>query len=155
MTDYIATEEFIYEAEKLGFTCKKVGFSLYIEDGNRPIANVSLYQPLQIDTRYDNLNYKNPAHLSLYKLINRLALTPLDKRKTEKRYRLRLDIDDKINIFDGGYRYLTKKDDYYCLSLAHLSGSWKDYQNTFTQAEIDEMGDVTRGFVKELANENL
>ena len=149
MTDYITTEEFIREVEKLGFTYKKGAFRLYVEDNDCTIANVTLNQPLQIDTCYESLNYKNPAHSSLYELINRYALTPLDKRKTEKRYRLRLDIDDEINIFDGYYRYLTKKGDYYCLSLAHLSESWKDYQNTFTQAEIDEMGDITHGFVKE------
>ena len=149
MTDYITTEEFIREVEKLGLTHKKGAFTLYIEDGDHTIANVNLHQPLQLDTCYDNLNYKNPTHLSLYKLINRLALTPLDKRETEKRYRLRLDVDNKINIFDGDYRYLAKKGDYYCLSLPHLNGSREDYQNIFTQAEIDEMGDVTRGFVKE------
>lgn len=149
MTDYITTEEFLREVEKLGFTHENLTFRLYIEDNGFPIANVSLYHPLQVDTCYDNLNYKNPTHLSLYKLINRYARTPLDKRETEKRYRLRLDIDDEINIFDGDYRYLTKKDNYYCLSLSHLGESWKDYQNTFTQEEIDEMGNITRGFVKE------
>lgn len=149
MTDCITIEEFIHKIEELGLTYKRGAFNLYIEDNERPIARVHLYQPLQVDTCYDTLNYKNPTHLALYKLVNRYALTPLDKRKTEKRYRLRLDIDDEINIFDGDYRYLTKKGDYYCLSLAHLGGSWKDYQNTFTQAEIDEMGDIARGFVKE------
>lgn len=149
MTDYITTEQFIREVEKLGFTHEEGAFCLYIEDNNYTIANISLNQPFQMDTCYESLNYKNPAHTSLYELMNRYARTPLDKRKAEKRYRLRLDIDDKINIFDGNYRYLTKKDNHYCLSLSHLSKSWEDYQNTFTQAEIDEMGEITRGFVKE------
>ena len=149
MTDYITTEEFIREVEKLGLTHKEGAFRLYIEDGDCTIANVDLYQPLQVDTCYDNLNYKNPAHLALYELVNRYTRTLLNKRQAERRYRLRLDIDDEINIFDGDYRYLAKKGDYYCLSLPHLNGSREDYQNIFTQAEIDEMGDVTRGFVKE------
>ena len=151
MTDYITIEEFMREIEELGFIYKRGAFRLYIyiEGNGHPIASVSLYQPLRVDTCYDNLNYKNPAHLALYELVNRYTRALLNKRKTEKKYRLRLDIDDKINVFDGDYRYLTKKDNYYCLSLPHLSGSWKDYQNTFTQAEIDEMGDITRGFVKE------
>lgn len=149
MTDYITTEELMRQVEKLGFTCRKGAFRLFVEDNNCIIANVSLNQPLQVDTCYDSLNHKNPTHVTLYELMNRYARTPLDKRKTEKRYRLRLDIDDEINIFDGNYRYLTKKDNYYCLSLSHLSGYYKDYQNTFTQTEIDEMGDITRGFVKE------
>lgn len=83
MTDYITTEEFIHEVEELGFTHKRGAFNLYIEDNDCLIAGVNLYQPLQVDTCYDNLNYKNPTHLSLYELINCYARTPLDKRKTE------------------------------------------------------------------------
>ena len=84
MTDYITTEDFIREVEELGFRHKRGAFNLYIEDNGCPIAGVNLYQPLQVDTCYDNLNYKNPTHLSLYELINRYARTPLDKRGAKK-----------------------------------------------------------------------
>lgn len=81
MTDYITIEEFIDEVKRLGLTYRRGAFDLYIEDNDRPIASINLYQPLQADTRYDNLNHKNPTHLSLYQLIHRFALTPLDKRE--------------------------------------------------------------------------
>lgn len=85
MTDYITTEDFIREVEELGFRHKRGAFNLYIEDNGCLIAGVNLHQPLQVDTCYDNLNYKNPTHLSLYELINRYARTPLDKREAERR----------------------------------------------------------------------
>ena len=85
MTDYITTEDFIREVEELGFRHKRGVFNLYIKDNGRPIAGVNLYQPLQLDTCYDNLNYKNPTHLSLYELINRYARTPLDERVIKRR----------------------------------------------------------------------
>lgn len=85
MTDYITTEDFIREVEELGFRHKRDVFNLYIKDNGCPIAGVNLHRPLQVDTCYDNLNYKNPTHLSLYELINRYARTPLDKRKAKRR----------------------------------------------------------------------
>lgn len=84
MTDYITIEEFIRGVEELGLTCKRGALNLYIEDDERPIARVDVYQPLRVDTCYDSLNYKNPTHLALYKLVNRYTLTPLDKRKPER-----------------------------------------------------------------------
>ena len=84
MTGYITTEDFIREVEGLGFRHKRGAFNLYIEDNGCLIAGVNLYQPLQLDTCYDNLNYKNPTHLSLYELINRYARTPLDKRVAKR-----------------------------------------------------------------------
>lgn len=86
MTDYITIEEFIHEIEELGLTYKRGVFDLYIEDNERPLARVHIYQPLLVDTYYGNLNYKNPTHLSLYKLVNRYALTPLDRRKPEREW---------------------------------------------------------------------
>ena len=85
MTSYITTEDFIHEVEELGLRHKRGAFNLYIEDNGRPIAAVNLYQPLQLDTCYDNLNYKNPTHLSLYELISRYAHTPLDTRVIKRR----------------------------------------------------------------------
>lgn len=81
MTDYITVEKFIDEVEKLGLTYRKGAFDLYIKDDDLPVASINLYQPLRVDTRYDTFNHKNPTHLSLYQLIHRLALTPLDKRE--------------------------------------------------------------------------
>ena len=83
MTDYITTEELIQEVEKLGLGYERGAFNLYIEDNERPIARVHLYQPLQVDTCYDSLNYKNPTHLALYKLVNRYTLTLLNRREAE------------------------------------------------------------------------
>lgn len=81
MTDYITVEKFIDEVEKLGLTYRKGAFDLYIKDNDLSIASINLYQPLRVDTRYDTFNYKNPTHSSLYQLIHRFALTPLDKRE--------------------------------------------------------------------------
>ena len=151
MTDYITTEEFIHEVEELGFTHKRGAFNLYIEDNDCIIARVHLYQPLQVDTCYDNLNYKNPAHLALYELVNRYTRALLNKRKTEKRYRLKLNIDDRINMLNGGCLYFVRsKSGSFYLSLSNLSKMKRGlYKTTFTQAEIDKMGDIIRGFVKE------
>lgn len=151
MTDYITIEEFMREIEELGFTYKRGAFNLYIEDNERPIARVHLYQPLQVDTCYDSLNYKNPAHLALYELVNRYTRALLNKRKTEKRYRLKLNIDDRINMLNGGCLYFTRsKSGSFYLSLSNLGKMKRGlYKTTFTQTEIDEMGDVARGFVKE------
>lgn len=71
MTDYITTEELMRQVEKLGFTCRNGAFRLFVEDNNCTIANVSLNQPLQVDTCYDSLNHKNPTHVTLYELMNR------------------------------------------------------------------------------------
>jgi hypothetical protein len=153
MTDYITIEEFIHKIEELGFTYERGAFRLYIyiEGNGCPVASVNLYQPLQVDTCYDNLNYKNPTHLALYELVNRYTRALLNKRKTEKRYRLKLNIDDRINMLNGGCLYFARsKSGSFYLSLSNLSKMKRGlYKTTFTQAEIDEMGDVTRGFVKE------
>ena len=34
MTDYITTEELMRQVEKLGFTCRKGAFRLFVEDNN-------------------------------------------------------------------------------------------------------------------------
>lgn len=83
MTDYITIEELMREIEELGFTYERGAFRLYIyiEDNERPVASVNLYQPLQVDTCYDNLNYKNPTHLALYELVNRYTRALLNKCK--------------------------------------------------------------------------
>lgn len=83
MTDYITTEEFIREVEKLGLRYERGAYRLYIKDNDHTIANVDRYQPLKIDTCYESLNHKNPTHISLYELINRYAHTPLDRREAE------------------------------------------------------------------------
>lgn len=145
MTDYITIEEFMREIEELGLTYKRGAFNLYIEDNERPIARVHLYQPLQVDTCYDSLNYKNPTHLALYKLVNRYALTLLDKCKPEKKYRLRLDVSSSI---ENNWQILGKNVDDGCYHIGSGHGSEK-WQTIFTQSEIDEMGDIARGFVKE------
>jgi len=145
MTDCITIEEFIHKIEELGLTYKRSAFNLYIEDNERPIARVHLYQPLQVDTCYDSLNYKNPTHLALYKLVNRYALTLLDKCKPEKKYRLRLDISSSI---ENNWQILGKNVDDGCYHIGSGRGSEK-WQTIFTQSEIDEMGDIARGFVKE------
>lgn len=84
MTDYITIEEFMREIEELGFTCKRGAFNLYIEDNDCIIAKVHLHQPLRVDTCYGSLNYKNPAHLALYELINRYTRALLNKRQAKK-----------------------------------------------------------------------
>lgn len=145
MIDYITIEDFIHEIEELGLTYKRGAFNLYIEDNERPIARVHLYQPLQADTCYDNLNYKNPAHLALYELVNRYTRALLNKRETEKRYRLRLDVSSSI---ENNWQILGKNVDDGCYHIGSGRGSEK-WQTIFTQSEIDEMGDITRGFVKE------
>ena len=151
MANYITIEEFMREIEELGFTYERGALNLYIEDNERPIARVHLHQPLQVDTCYDGLNYKNSAHLALYELVNRYTRALLNKRKTEKRYRLKLNIDDRINMLNGGCLYFARsKSGSFYLSLSNLGKMKRGlYKTTFTQAEIDEMGDVTRGFVKE------
>nr|DAS98241.1 MAG TPA: hypothetical protein [Caudoviricetes sp.] len=153
MNSHITTEEFIKEVKALGYGIVEDDAQIEVkfQDANRPLAAVHKGYLMELDTSYPSWQKVNDIETKtkLYNLLDRYARTPLDKREPEKKYRLRLDIDDKINIFDGNYRYLTKNDDYYCLSLSHLSGFWEDYQNTFTQAEIDAMGDITKGFVKE------
>lgn len=150
MTNYITTEEWEQEVKKLGFIITTEE-KLYVIRYQLCVVAISFRQTMfafRINI-FPFVKLPKTMQEELYNLLDRYARTPLDKRELEKRYRLRLDIDDNINIFDGDYRYLTKKGDYYCLSLPYLSGFWKDYQNTFTQSEIDEMGDITRGFVKE------
>jgi hypothetical protein len=153
--DYITTQQLEQEIVKLGFELESTESIVLVKDDlNRKVASIRINEMYAFDTVWDSFREINAdTQNQLCNLLDRYARTPLDERELEKRYRLRLDIDDNIYIFDGDYRYLTRKGDYYCLSLPYLSGFWKDYQNTFTQSEIDEMGSLTRGFVKEEVNE--
>lgn len=157
MNDYITTEELKREIENLGFSVR-VDYRLMqvTSSAGDTLAKISKVQTRALNVLYPEFIIRTTPDVqeNLYNLLDRYARTPLDKRKEQKRYRLKLDISDKIVIFDSEYRYLAKSkqfNTYYCLSLAVCS---KTYQNIFTQAEIDEMGDLTRGFIKEEVCEN-
>nr|DAW32285.1 MAG TPA: hypothetical protein [Caudoviricetes sp.] len=64
---------------------------------------------------------------------------------TKKRYRLKLDVSSRI---ENNWQILAKNVDDGCYHIGSGRGSEK-WQTVFTQAEIDAMGDIARGFVKE------
>jgi len=156
MTNYITTEEWEQEVQKLGFIITTEE-KLYVIRYKLYVVAISFRQTM-FAFRINILPFmKLPKTMQeeLYNLLDRYARTPMDKREPEKKYRLRLDIDDKINMLNGGYRYLVlSKSGSYYLSSSDLSEMKRGlYKITFTQSEIDEMGDITRGFVKEEVNE--
>lgn len=148
MNDYITTEELKREIENLGFSVR-VDYRLMqvTSSAGDTLAKISKIQTHALNVLYPEFITRTIPDVqeNLYNLLDRYARTPLDKREEQKKYRLKLDISDEIVIFDDKYRYLakSKQNNTYCLSL-FVCG--KTYQNTFTQAEIDEMGDLTKGF---------
>lgn len=157
MSNYITTKELKREIKNLGFNAREdyrlIEVTSHVGD---TLAKISKIQTHALNVLYPEFITRTIPDVqeNLYNLLDRYARTPLDKREEQKRYRLKLDISDQIAIFDSDYRYLAKSkqfNTYYCLSL-FVCG--KTYQNIFTQAEIDEMGDLIKGFVKEEVCEN-
>lgn len=157
--DYITTEQLIKEVVAMGYEISTGSVNDYhfVEIANNSnnivIATVTQDQIMQLDTMYlgwDDLNDQDRS--KLYNLLDRYARTPLDKREKQKKYRLRVDFDKIINL---------KYSNAMMLVLAQKLGGLNNKKCyfavpgenepkiKFTQAEIDEMGDLTKGFVKE------
>ena len=151
MTNYITKEDFIREVKALGYG---------IVDDVRMIAVVSrenidhsiaiIYKDdlMALDTDY--LNWRkignNKIKTKLYNLLDRYARTPLDKREPEKRYWLTFDVSDRIKQ----KYYLCLHGCDYCLEITKYPERFGSHSKViFTQSEIDAMGDLTKGFVKE------
>lgn len=150
--DHITTEQLIKEVVAMGYEISTGSINDYhfVEivnnSNNIVIATVTQDQRMQLDTMYlgwDDLNDQDKS--KLYNLLDRYARTPLDKRETEKRYRLKLDVSSRI---ENNWQILAKNVDDGCCHIGSGRGSEK-WQTVFTQSEIDEMGDLTKGFVKE------
>lgn len=148
MKDYITKEQFIEEVEKLWLEArsddgdirvitKEIGHTLAHIDDRRVI-------PLEVAYRaYKKLDADTQK--KLYEFVVRYARTPVNKRREQKRYRLRLDISCKI---ENNWQILARNTDDKSFHVGSGRGSDR-WQTIFTQAEIDEMGDLTKGFVKE------
>ena len=150
MNNYLTTKQLQQQIVKLGFGLESTESIVLVKDDlNRKVASIRINEMYAFDTVWGSFcELDTDVQKQLYDLLDRYAHTPLDKRITEKKYWLRLKINNEISIFDGDYYCLVKTSNgKYCLSLPTLSQ--KGYQNTFTQSEIDEMGDITEGFVKE------
>lgn len=152
--DHITTEQLIKEVVAIGYEISTGSVNDYHfvkvvnNSNNIVIATVTQDQIMQLDTMYlgwDDLNDQDRS--KLYNLLDRYARTPLDKRTPEKKYRLRLDIDKRVNGGDISYlAYSYVKGEYFFSGNQPLITINK---SEFTQAEIDAMGDLTKGFVKE------
>lgn len=153
MNNYLTTKQLQQQIINLGFELESTESIVLVKDDlNRKVASIRINEMYAFDTVWGSFcELDTDVQKQLYNLSNRYACTPLDKRVREKKYQLRLKISNEISIFDGDYGdyycLVKTSNGKYCLSLPTLSQ--KGYQNTFTQSEIDEMGDITEGFVKE------
>ena len=147
MTDYITTEEWEQEVKKLGFIITTEE-KLYVIRYQLCVVAISFRQTMfafRINI-FPFVKLPKTMQEELYNLLDRYARTPLDKREPEKRYWLTLDVSDRIKqkyylCFDGCD---------YCLEITKYPERFGSHSKViFTQSEIDAMGDLTKGFVKE------
>lgn len=153
MNDYITTKDLAKEIKKLGFRVNLDDNYIEVFDKKTDcgVATVNRSRMREVDNIYYGWRViDNETQGELYDLLDRYARTPIEKREEEKKYRLRLDVNNKI---ENNWQILGKNrnDGAYHIGLGHGSDKW---QTTFTQAEIDEMGDLIKGFVKEEVCEN-
>jgi len=146
MTNYITTEEWEQEVKKLGFIITTEE-KLYVIRYQLCVVAISFRQTMfafRINI-FPFVKLPKTMQEELYNLLDRYARTPLDKREAEKRYRLKLDVSSRI---ENNWQILAKNVDDGCYHIGSGRGSEK-WQTVFTQAEIDAMGDIARGFIKE------
>lgn len=153
MNDYITTEELKREIKNLGFNTREDYRLMEVTSSvGDTLAKISKVQTHALNVLYPEFIIRTIPDVqeNLYNLLDRYARTPIEKREEEKKYRLRLDVNNKI---ENNWQILGKnrEDGAYHIGLGRGSDKW---QTTFTQAEIDEMGDLTRGFIKEEVCEN-
>ena len=133
--EYITTEEFKKEVEKLGYEIRKrrAWLEVYSTQHKIQVAFVDVTTPYKLVT---DIPFKTDMTPKLFNLCVRYANTPLDKREPEKKYYLKLDVSDKIKDFHNYLNY-DKDNDYY---LTSDEDDWNDYYKVkFTQSEIDEL----------------
>lgn len=155
MSKYITTEQFMEEVTNLGFKVTLNNFYDCIEvvdkETDVTLASILSEDSMCLDTTYGHWNdCSDEIKIKLYDLLDRYARTPVSKRYTQKKYRLRLDIHRFVGASNSYFSKIKTGD-------AYLMTDGKEtalVQAIFTQAEIDKMGDLTKGFVKEeVANE--
>ena len=137
------TNEFIKRVKELGFSVKEKQFIytnetwLIIYEGEHTkCIGVEKNTRYRIDTNYGNfiLFLDDDLKWELFNLAVEYARTPIEQRKEEKKYYLRLPIFG----YDDEQNYLNLERD----TGKYLFGSKKNidgYQTQFSQKEIDEM----------------
>jgi len=109
ITDYLTTEDFTKEVEELGYNVDTNDWFLNIyDDLGREIAY--LYNDTQYSMSTDSRDYDKldiDTRKKIYKLLDKAARTPLDKRVAEKReHKLKIshqyfkDVKDGIKTFE-------------------------------------------------------
>lgn len=149
MSNYITTKELKREIKNLGFNAREdyrlIEVTSHVGD---TLAKISKIQTHALNVLYPEFITRTIPDVqeNLYNLLDRYARTPLDKREEQKRYLLKLDISDQIDF-----------DDKYLCELISPKGyvlESRKYCSKFSQSEIDKMGDLVKGFVKEEVCEN-
>ena len=136
------TSEFIARVKELGFRVREKKFSvtnevwlIVCEVEHTKFIGVEKNTRYLIDMNYANFMFlDDDLKWELFNLAVEYARTPIDERKEEKKYYLRLSIFG----YDDEQSYLNLERD----TGKYLFGSKKNterYQTQFTQKEIDEM----------------
>ena len=113
--------------------------AVYNKNGGA-VVFISKYSMYSLDTRFngfENLTEKEKNYV-LYN-ANELAITPLEKREEEKRYRLKF-----VGHVDDGYEYLYILNGQRAMDIIGLA-------TTFTESELEHMNET--GFVREEVTE--
>lgn len=129
------TTEFVKEVLNSGFEITERPDSISIYYRNVLISIVSKNKNFLAGTTYESFNdLSEELREKLYNLIDEYVRTPLNERREEKKYYLRLT----ALIKDEDYNYLNYGDEAeeFILGNRIESGDW---QTQFTQKEIDEI----------------
>lgn len=137
------TSDFIKKLKGMGYRTSTSGghILIYIE-GYRT--------PMYVDTkRLNSINSDNlDVPTELFDLCVEYARTPIEKRKEDKKYYLKLPFDVGIN--DSFYlNYNNTSGDYGFMSRFESS----DWKTKFTQKEIDNL--PSQDFIRTLIKENV
>lgn len=130
------TNEFIKEVEALGFDTKtflETGVNVRTKRG-RDVLAIGRQSVYKIDCFYDAYDDLAPCtREKLFNLAVDYASTPIEERKEEKKYYI------KLKGISGGLNYLNyDKDD--GTSIIHNKGRSHIYETQFTKQEIKDYG---------------
>ena len=136
------TSEFIKKVERLGYDTESHELYVRVYAGHILVASVSEYSVNMITTNFIEL-----VPNELLDLCVEYAKTPIEERKSEKKYYLRfpIKVDPTVSYLNydeniSGYSFNNNRETY----------CWK---TQFTQKEIDEL--PNQDFIKTLIKEEV